>query len=84
MRINDIHLTKFSIPFAHSASTRVVRKAWIAGEVEKKWKESIWCKRVQDAVKVLFRLLSFLWHCNVVKLIVECMMYLRVFFRGRK
>uniref|UniRef100_A0A1D1XCY9 60S ribosomal protein L14 n=1 Tax=Anthurium amnicola TaxID=1678845 RepID=A0A1D1XCY9_9ARAE len=51
MRINDIHLTKFKIPFAHSARTKVVRKAWAAGEVQKKWEESLWCKRVQNAAK---------------------------------
>lgn len=51
LRLNQLHLTKFRIPFAHSARTKVVRKAWKDAEISKKWEESSWCKRVQNVAK---------------------------------
>ncbi|XP_034255971.1 60S ribosomal protein L14 isoform X3 [Thrips palmi] len=51
IRINEIHLTKFKVTFPHSARTKVVRKAWIDGEVQKKWEESKWCKRAENSAK---------------------------------
>ena len=51
MKNNDIQLTKFKIPFAHSATTKTVRKAWKAGEVDKKWQESSWFRRLQNTIK---------------------------------
>lgn len=48
LRLNQLHLTKFKISFPHTASTRVVRAAWKKAEINKKWSESMWSKKVED------------------------------------
>ncbi|XP_031776320.1 60S ribosomal protein L14 isoform X2 [Apis florea] len=37
MRLNDLHLTKFRIRFPYTGSTRVVRKAWEAANINDLW-----------------------------------------------
>lgn len=54
MRLSDLHLTKFRLKFPFTGSTRVVRKAWIAGEIDKKWKETMWARKVEAKLKVLY------------------------------
>ena len=51
LRFTQLHLTKFQVPFAHSARSKVVRKAWKDGEIDKKWQTSTWCRRVENAAK---------------------------------
>uniref|UniRef100_A0A4D5R944 Large ribosomal subunit protein eL14 n=1 Tax=Scolopendra viridis TaxID=118503 RepID=A0A4D5R944_SCOVI len=44
-----LHLTKFRIKFPHSASTRVVRNAWMKADVTKEWNETSWAKKLAAA-----------------------------------
>ncbi|XP_014281972.1 large ribosomal subunit protein eL14 [Halyomorpha halys] len=47
IRLNQLHLTKFRIRFPFTASTRVVRKAWKDSNLDAKWKESVWAKKLE-------------------------------------
>ncbi|XP_060520049.1 large ribosomal subunit protein eL14 [Cylas formicarius] len=46
IRLSQLHLTKFRIKFPFAASTRVVRKAWKEGNIQEKWENSVWAKKV--------------------------------------
>jgi large subunit ribosomal protein L14e len=50
-RIKHLHLTPLLTKFPFSSRTRVVRKAWTEAEIEKKWAESNWSKRMQMKAK---------------------------------
>lgn len=52
LRLNQLHLTKFSIRFPYTAGTRVVRKAWKDGKIDEKWKQSVWFQKVEAKKKV--------------------------------
>ncbi|CAH1389166.1 unnamed protein product [Nezara viridula] len=47
IRLNQLHLTKFRIRFPYTGSTRVVRKAWKDSNLDAKWKESVWAKKLE-------------------------------------
>ncbi|XP_077283081.1 ribosomal protein L14 [Arctopsyche grandis] len=51
LRINQLQLTKLRIKFPHTASTRVVRKAWEAADLSKKWAETQWAKKLDNKEK---------------------------------
>ncbi|KAL5290733.1 RPL14 family protein [Megaselia abdita] len=50
-RLNNLHLTKYRIKFPYHAPTRVVRKAWTAFDLQKKWKSSAWSAKSSSIVK---------------------------------
>lgn len=52
MRLNELHLTKFRIRFPYTGSTRVVRKAWEAANINDLWKETMWARKVEAKKKV--------------------------------
>lgn len=60
LRLNQLHLTKFSIRFPYTAGTRVVRKAWKEGKIDEKWKQSVWFQKVEAKKKVYLWLLCFM------------------------
>jgi large subunit ribosomal protein L14e len=47
-----MQLTKLRIKFPFSASTRVVRKAWTAADLSKKWAETKWAQKLENKQKV--------------------------------
>ncbi|XP_014470629.1 PREDICTED: 60S ribosomal protein L14 isoform X2 [Dinoponera quadriceps] len=51
MRLNDLHLTKFRLRFPYSGCTRVVRKAWQAGNIDELWKQTMWARKVEAKKK---------------------------------
>ncbi|KAF3423183.1 hypothetical protein E2986_02940 [Frieseomelitta varia] len=53
MRLNELHLTKFRIRFPYTGSTRVVRKAWEAANINDLWKETMWARKVEAKKKRL-------------------------------
>nr|CAH7747759.1 unnamed protein product [Callosobruchus chinensis] len=53
LRLNQLHLTKFRLKFPFTAPTRVVRKVWTDSEVDKKWADSVWAKKVAAKQKRL-------------------------------
>ncbi|KAH0569118.1 60S ribosomal protein L14 isoform X3 [Cotesia glomerata] len=53
MRLSELHLTKFQLKFPFTGSTKVVRKAWDAAELEKKWSETVWAKKAAAKAKRL-------------------------------
>lgn len=52
MRLNELHLTKFRIRFPYTGSTRVVRKAWEAANINDLWKQTMWARKVEAKKKV--------------------------------
>jgi large subunit ribosomal protein L14e len=46
MSFKQLHLTQFVLEFPHSARTGVVKKAWEKAEIEKKWPETTWAKKI--------------------------------------
>lgn len=52
MRLNELHLTKFRLRFPFTGSTRIVRKAWQAGNIDELWKETMWARKVEAKKKV--------------------------------
>ncbi|XP_063232806.1 large ribosomal subunit protein eL14 [Bacillus rossius redtenbacheri] len=48
LRLNQLYLTKLRVKFAHSASTRVVRKAWRDGKVDEEWKKTTWAGHLES------------------------------------
>lgn len=52
MRLNELHLTKFRIRFPYTGSTRVVRKAWEAANINDLWKKTMWAGKVEAKKKV--------------------------------
>lgn len=51
MRLNELHLTKFRLRFPFSGSTRVVRKAWNAANINELWKQTMWARKVEAKKK---------------------------------
>ncbi|XP_018050107.1 PREDICTED: 60S ribosomal protein L14-like, partial [Atta colombica] len=51
MRLDELHLTKFRLRFPFSGSSRVVRKAWDAANINELWKETMWAKKVEAKKK---------------------------------
>ncbi|KAF7988066.1 hypothetical protein HCN44_007560 [Aphidius gifuensis] len=51
MRLSQLHLTKFRLRFPYTGSTKVVRKAWEAADLDKKWSETMWAKKVENKKK---------------------------------
>ncbi|KAG7208161.1 hypothetical protein KM043_016510 [Ampulex compressa] len=51
MRLNELHLTKFRLRFPYTSSTRTVRKAWEAADVNALWKDTMWAKKVEAKKK---------------------------------
>jgi large subunit ribosomal protein L14e len=52
MSFKQLHLTKFVVKIAHSARSGTVRKAWEKAEVDKKWQESTWAKKIASKLRV--------------------------------
>ncbi|KAG7209576.1 hypothetical protein KM043_015653 [Ampulex compressa] len=51
MRLNELHLTKFRLRFPYTSSTRTVRNAWEAADVNALWKDTMWAKKVEAKKK---------------------------------
>jgi len=51
MNFKQLHLTKFVLEFPHSARTKTVRKAWEKADVNKKWLETTWAKKIAATEK---------------------------------
>jgi len=49
MNIKSLYLTKFAVRIPHSAREKTLKKAWIKGEVQKKWDESSWAKKLRNS-----------------------------------
>nr|BAN20749.1 ribosomal protein L14 [Riptortus pedestris] len=47
IRLNQLYLTKFRLRFPFTASTHVVRKAWKESNLDAKWAESVWAKKLE-------------------------------------
>lgn len=52
IRLSQLHLTKFRLKFPYTGSTKVVRKAWKAAEVDEKWGKSVWAQKLEAKKKV--------------------------------
>ncbi|XP_055690572.1 60S ribosomal protein L14 [Lutzomyia longipalpis] len=50
-RLNNLHLTKFVLKFPFTSPTRVIRKAWLAADVNAKWAETCWAKKAKAQEK---------------------------------
>uniref|UniRef100_A0A1L8DS82 Large ribosomal subunit protein eL14 n=1 Tax=Nyssomyia neivai TaxID=330878 RepID=A0A1L8DS82_9DIPT len=50
-RLNNLHLTKFVLKFPFTSPTRVIRKAWLAADVNAKWGETTWAKKAKATEK---------------------------------
>ena len=46
-RIKNLHLTKLTANFNHSAGTTIVKKAWEEAEISKKFAGTSWGKRIE-------------------------------------
>jgi len=46
MNLKYLHLTKFHVKIPHGAREKTVRNAWIKAEIDKKWGESTWAKKI--------------------------------------
>jgi large subunit ribosomal protein L14e len=46
MNFKQLHLTQFVLKFPHSARSGVVKKAWEKAEIDKKWPETTWAKKI--------------------------------------
>lgn len=49
INLKCLYLTKFRVSIPHSAREATVRKAWLKAEIDKKWAESNWAKRLAAA-----------------------------------
>ena len=47
-----LHLTPITVKIGPSARTKSVKKAWEAAEVDKKWSETTWAKKLASREKV--------------------------------
>lgn len=76
IRLNQLHLTKFKISFPFTASTRVVRSAWKKAEINKKWSESMWAKKVEAKKIVSYPIKYFAcFYSFIIKLNVTNFIY---------
>ena len=48
LNIKSLHLTKYLLKLLPGARSATVKKAWDANEVNKKWQESRWYKKLQS------------------------------------
>lgn len=46
MNFKYLHLTKFHIKIPHGAREKTVKKAWAKSEIDKKWSETTWAKKL--------------------------------------
>merc|ERR1712231_28672 len=46
MNIKSLYLTKIYVKIPHGAREKTLKKAWLKEEVEKKWAESSWAKKL--------------------------------------
>lgn len=46
LNLKTLYLTKFKLNIPHSAREATVKKAWAKAEIDKKWAESQWAKRL--------------------------------------
>ncbi|XP_014243928.1 60S ribosomal protein L14 [Cimex lectularius] len=51
IRLNQLHLTKFRLRYGFTASTREVRKKWKEANMDEKWANSSWSKKVEAKKK---------------------------------
>jgi large subunit ribosomal protein L14e len=51
MSFKQLHLTPFVLNFPHSARAGVVKKAWEKAEIDKKWPETTWAKKIEAREK---------------------------------
>ncbi|XP_058799592.1 large ribosomal subunit protein eL14-like [Phymastichus coffea] len=51
MRLSDLHLTKFRIKFPFTANSTVVKKAWNDADIDGKWQQSMWARKVEAKKK---------------------------------
>ncbi|XP_015121423.1 60S ribosomal protein L14 [Diachasma alloeum] len=51
IRLSQLHLTKFCIKFPYTGSTRVVRKAWEKAQLDEKWSQTMWARKVEAKKK---------------------------------
>ena len=42
-----LHLTQFVLPLPHGSRSKVLRKVWEKEEIDKKWSETSWAKKLQ-------------------------------------
>ena len=49
MNVKSLYLTKFLIKLPHSARASTVKKQWVKAEIDKKWAESNWAKKLAAA-----------------------------------
>jgi large subunit ribosomal protein L14e len=52
VRFKQLHLTKFKIPLAFTAPTRLVRKSWKQEKISEKWAESTWAQKIAARTRV--------------------------------
>uniref|UniRef100_A0A672TBR9 Large ribosomal subunit protein eL14 n=1 Tax=Sinocyclocheilus grahami TaxID=75366 RepID=A0A672TBR9_SINGR len=53
MPFKCLQLTDYVIKVPHSARQKYVRRAWEKAEINKKWEESSWAKKIEARKKVL-------------------------------
>ena len=58
MNLKGLYLTKFAIKLPHSARAGTVKKQWEKAEIDKKWAESNWAKKLA-AAKIRANLTDF-------------------------
>ncbi|CAG5133791.1 unnamed protein product [Candidula unifasciata] len=46
LNFKALHLTQFTVGIAHSARTGTVRKAWEKADINKKWEQTTWAKKL--------------------------------------
>ena len=46
LNLKSLYLTKYVIKIQHGARAASVKKAWAKAEIDKKWVESSWAKRL--------------------------------------
>ncbi|GFS20011.1 60S ribosomal protein L14-like [Elysia marginata] len=51
MNFKALHLTQFKIKIGPSARTGTVRKAWEKAEIDQKWSETTWAKKLANVEK---------------------------------
>lgn len=52
LNFKALHLTQFTIGIGHSARTGTVRKAWEKADINKKWEQTTWAKKLATSARV--------------------------------
>ncbi|CAF1538575.1 unnamed protein product [Rotaria magnacalcarata] len=47
LNIKSLHLTKYVLKLLPGARSKTVKKLWDSHDINKKWQESRWCKKIQ-------------------------------------